>query len=87
MMLKKQPKHYKSKNEDSLSIIWVDIALLFIFFLAAIIVCIKRKPSIAEIMREIISINPFSVLILFILLHIIFMVAKYVIYDRNKKML
>lgn len=85
MMLKKQPKHYKSKNEDFLSRIWVDMALLFIFFLAAIIVCIKRKPSISEVLCEIISINPFSALILFILLHIIFMMAKSVIYDRNKK--
>lgn len=32
MMIQKRPKHYKSKNEDSISKIRVDIVLLLIFF-------------------------------------------------------
>lgn len=86
MMIQKLPKHYKSKNEDSISKIRVDIVLLLIFFVVAIIVCIKRKNSITEGLRELISINPFSALILFILLHIIYLIAKSVIYDRKKKL-
>ena len=81
----KKPTHYKSKNEDSLSRIWVDIALLFIFFLAAIIVDIKRRPSIAEVLREIISIDPFSALIVFILFHIIFLIIKSIVYNKRKR--
>lgn len=83
----KKPKHYKSKNEDSYTKIWSDIAVLFVFILAIIIVCLKRKPVITEVMHELVSINPFSALILFVLLHIVFVVVKALIYDRNKKII
>ncbi len=87
MIQQRQPKHYKSKNEDSYTQIWSDIAVLFVFILVIIIVCIKRKPAINEVMHELISINPFSALILLVLLHIVFVVVKSVIYDRNKKII
>lgn len=79
------PKHYKSISEDSLSRIWYDIALLLIFFVVVIIVCIKREIDIIEGLSSLMSINPFSALIVFVLLHIVFLIVKSVIYNQRKK--
>lgn len=87
MMLQKQPKHYKCKNEDTYTKIWTDIAILFVLLLAVVIVCAKRKPGMTEVLHELISINPFSALILLVLLDIVFTVVKTVIYGRNKKII
>ncbi|MBE6868652.1 MAG: hypothetical protein E7494_07800 [Ruminococcus albus] len=40
-----------------------------------------------EVLHELISINPFSALILLVLLDIVFAVVKSVIYGRNKKII
>ncbi len=87
MMPQRKPQHYKSINEDSLSEIWVDAGILAIFMVADVIVCIDRKADITEELTGLISINPFSALILFILLHSIFLVVKSVIYNRRKKII
>ena len=64
MILQKQPKDYKCKNEDTYTKIWTDIAILFVLLFAVLIVCAKRKPGMTGVLHELISINPFSALIL-----------------------
>ncbi len=85
MMLQKQLKHYKSKNESSLSRIWVDIGILIIILLVEVSVDIEQKANITDELPKLISINPFSALILFILFHIIFLIIKSVIYNKRKQ--
>ena len=85
MMLQKQIKHYKTKNESSLSRIWVDIGILIIIFFVEVGVDVKRKVNITNELPKLISINPFSALILFILFHIIFLIIKSVIYNKRKQ--
>jgi len=84
-MLQKRPKHYKSKNESSLSRIWVDVGILIIIFWVEVGVDVKQKANITDELPKLISINPFSALILFILFHIIFLFTKSVIYNKRKQ--
>ena len=69
----KQPKHYKSKNESSLSRIWVDVGILIIILFVEVSVDIKQRANISDELSKLISINPISALIVFILFHIIFL--------------
>lgn len=81
----KQPKHYKSKNESSLSRIWVDVGILIIILFVEVSVDIKQRANISDELPKLISINPISALIVFILLHIIFLIIKSVIYNKRKQ--
>ena len=81
----KQPKHYKSKNESSLSRIWVDVGILIIILFVEVSVDVKQKANISDELPKLISINPISALIIFILLHIIFLIIKFVIYNKRKQ--
>ena len=81
----RKTKHYKSKNEDSLSSIWIDLLLIVIFLFATITVDIKHKVSIIDGFKELFSINPFSALLLLIILHMPYLMAKQVIYNKRTK--
>ena len=78
-------KHYKSKNEDSLSSIWVDVFLIAVFLFVTVIVDIKNKVSIIDGFKELFSINPFLALLLLIILHIPYLMVKQVIYNKRTK--
>ena len=81
----KQPKHYKSKNESSLSRIWVDVGILIIILFVEVSVDIKQRANISDELSKLISINPISALIVFILLHIIFLIIRSFIYNKRKQ--
>lgn len=83
----RKPKHYKNKNESSLSRIWVDVAILVLFIFAFVVVCINRHENMIEALPELVSINPFSALVLFTLLHIVFLVIKFFIYNMRKQII
>ena len=72
----RETNHYKSKNEDSLSYIWIDLLLIVIFLFVTVIVDIKHKVSIIDGFKELFSINPFSALLLFIILDIPYLMIK-----------
>ncbi|MBO5571184.1 MAG: hypothetical protein J5926_00510 [Ruminococcus sp.] len=78
-------KHYKSKNEDSLSSVWVDVFLIAVFLFVTVIVDIKHKVSIIDGFKELFSINPFSALLLFLILDIVYLIIKSAVYNMRKK--
>ena len=81
----KQPKHYKSKNESSLSRIWVDVGILIIILFVEVSFNIQQRANISDELSKLISINPISALIVFILLHIIFLIIRSFIYNKRKQ--
>lgn len=87
MMETRKPQHYKTRNEDTPSRIWIDFAILTLYFVVFLFVCIKRHADITEELSGLISINPFSGLILFTLLHIVFLVVKSLVYNIRKRII
>lgn len=83
--MKIKTQHFKSKDEDLLSGIWVDVFLIAIFLLGSVIVDIEHKVSIIEEFKAMLSINPFSAILLLLLLNIPYLIVKQVIYNKRTK--